>query len=165
MINGKGKLHTFRIDHTAEYSGDTFQGTFTVKKISILDQSKISRRKSELCGGMYCVKDDDDNPTGRGIDGDTEFGNQMVAILEVVIATAPEWWDLDVLDDEELLGKVFKEVMEFENSFRRPRRSQPTNEVSGGSGEGNSQEQHTKANIDNNAPKVVDGQIQASLDA
>jgi hypothetical protein len=165
MMNNKGKLHTFSIDHESEDSGQSYNGTFTSKKLSILDQTKISRRKSELCGGMYCVRDDDGNPTGRGIDEGTEFLNQMIGILEVAVVSHPVWWDLSELADEELLSKVFGEVMQFENSFRRPRGSKTGDNVGSGRSEGDSQEQHSKAVATDNAPKVVDGQVQASLDA
>lgn len=159
------KRKTFTIDYLSDATGDKYTGAFTSKKLSILDQAKISRRKSELCGGMFCVRDDDGNPTGQGIDEWSEVQARMIAILEVALVQKPQWWDLDVLYDEELLGKVFEEVMLFENTFRRRAGTSNPSEVGDGSSQGDSQGTHTEANNISNAPQVVDEKVSASLDA
>jgi len=165
-MNDKTKLHTFNIDYTSKMeSGKNYQGSFTSKKLSILDQTKISRRKSELCGGMYTVRDDDGKPTGQGIDEVSEWTSNMIAILEVAIISSPPWWDLKELVDDQLMMDVFKEVMEFENSFRGRGRSEDTRDGSDISGEESSQRQHQKSNNSDNAPKMVDEEIPITLDA
>lgn len=165
MISNKGKFHTFQIDFKSEVDGSRYQGNFMIRKLSILDQAKISRRKSELCGGMYCVRDKDDKPTGQGIDEWTEWLNHMIALLETSIETAPQWWNLEEIYDESLLVAVFGEVMSYENSFRRRPGEDDKGGVDSGRGEGDSEEQRPQPNDALNAPKVVDGQVQAALDA
>ena len=124
MLNDKTKLNTFNIDYTSKMeNGKVYQGSFTSKKLSILDQTKVSRRKSELCGGMYTVRDDKGDPTGQGIDEVSEWTSNMIAILETAIVTSPGWWDLEDIVDEDLMLAVFKEVMAFENTFRGRARS------------------------------------------
>lgn len=165
MINSKGKTNSFSIDHRSEIDEFHYQGSFTSRKMSILDQTRISKRKSEICGGMFTVRDDAGNPTGQGIDEWTEVQGRMIAILEVALVQKPEWWDLGVIGDEDLIGKVFEEVMLFENSFRGRGRAQAQGQDGSGGGQGNGQEQHAPSIDDNNAPKVVDKQVSAALDA
>jgi hypothetical protein len=114
---------------------------------------------------MYCVRDPEGNPTGRGIDAWTEFVNHMISMLEVAIVSKPVWWNLEEIYDEDLLNKVFEEVMEFENSFRRPARTAGgSGDGDGGSGEDSTKE-HPQADSGGNAPKMVDREVLASLDA
>ena len=160
----KNSTKTFIIDFTSPSNGEQYSGTFTCKKLSILDQTKISRRKSELCGGMYCVRDEDDKPTGQGIDNATEWINHMIAMLEVAIISSPPWWDLEEIYDEGLMVAVFEEVMAFEDSFRRPRGAEGGSTGRSRGGQEDSQEKHTKSVDDHNAPKVVDEKVQAALD-
>jgi hypothetical protein len=160
------KTHTFHIKHTSE-TGEDYDGTFTCKKLSIMDRSRIGVRKSQLCGGMYCVRNDDGNPTGQGIDEDTDWLNFMIANLEVALVQKPVWftWEGDnAIDDPEILKKVYKEVAEFETSFRR-RDGQTAAQGSGSSSEEASAEKH-QVQESGSVPTPVRGQkVQAALDA
>jgi hypothetical protein len=160
----KGKLHTFKINHKSD-NGEDYEGTFACRKQSIIDHSKISRRKSELSGGMYTVKDEDGNPTGQGIDEETETINHIIATLEQVLVQKPDWWDLTVLDDYKLITSVFSEVQKFEASFRGRRGSGDSDTGHLSSSEGSSEEERAQSNAANNAPKVVDKKVSTSLDA
>lgn len=164
MLN-KGKTKSFSIDYMSEIDQFQYQGAFTSKKMSIMDQTRVSRRRSELCGGMYCVRDEDGNPTGQGIDEWAEVQSRMIAILEVALVQKPAWWDLAEIGDEELLGKVFEEVMLFENTFRKFGGEDTTSGDSSASSEGDGEGQCKEPVLDNHASKVVDGQVSASLDA
>ena len=163
-MSNNSNQHTFSINYTSEDTGDTFSGQFTSKRQSILDKTRIQRRKSELAGGMYCVRDDKGQPTGQGIDEDTEWFNFAVAILEVTLIAKPTWWDFENLADEGVVLKVYEEVMKHENSFRR--RTGPANDrgerVASSSETG--AEEHQESVNANLPKKVVDGQVQASLD-
>lgn len=160
----KGKIHTFSIKHKL-IDGEELEGQFSCRKQAILDFSKIQRRKSELCGGAYCVRDDNGNATGQGIDEETEYINHVIAVLETMLVTWPQWWDLSVLDDFALLTAVYSEVQKFENSFRRRPGQAPEGEGSVLGGEGAGEKERKEAKSGGNAPKVVDQKVSAALDA
>ncbi len=166
MAKTVGKRHTWVVNFKSEQTGEEYSGQFTCQKRSIMDDVKINRRKTELCGGCYTVKDENGNPTGQGIDEDIEANNHVIATLETVLVQKPEWWDLAVLDDYGLIFHIFQEVQKFEMTFRkRPGNAadEPTGHVSGSEGKG--QAERSPSNNSDNAPKVVDKQIQGSLDA
>jgi hypothetical protein len=79
-------------------------------------------RKIQLNGGYYF---DPDKP-GIGIDSETDASNWMFAFLETALIQAPHWFDLNGVMDPELIGKVFKEVSDFEYNFFRPSGEQAT---------------------------------------
>lgn len=108
----------FTVDWKSQVHEQRMHGTFTVKKLSVKDQAKVRVRQVELNGGLYCVLDDNGNPTGKGVDLSTESLNYMIAYLEVALEQKPIWFDLNELADEELLMHIFQEAMKFENSFR-----------------------------------------------
>ncbi len=115
-VNAKNNLtKTFAIDYVSEIDSTRYQGSFTIKKLSIRDLAALGVRKAQLSGGMYY---DASNP-GRGVDEQTDDFNNMIAHLELSVRQNPTWWDMDKINDVNLLGKVFKEVLEFENSFLR----------------------------------------------
>lgn len=163
-MQNKSKLHTFLINYVSEDTGEEFNGQFTCRRQTILDKSRIQRRKSELSGGMYCVKDENDNPTGQGIDEDSEWFNYAIAVVETVLESKPEWFDFQDLADEGVVLTVYKEVMNFDNSFRK--RTGGTDSSGGrvaGSAEDSTPE-HKETIHGGVPPKVVDGEVQASLD-
>lgn len=160
----RNRTHTFNIEHKTE-EGETLQGQFTYKRQSILDQSRIARRKSELSGGMYTVRDDEGNPTGQGIDEFTESFNYAIATLETCLIQKPNWWNLDEIADPDLVLKVFKEVQNFENSFRRRGRDKSEEQQVSSGSEGTSEEEYQASQSTDSSPKVVDGQVSTSLDA
>lgn len=163
-MNGKGREYSFRIDFTSE-DGQEFQGQFTAKRQSIMDQARINRRQAELSGAMYCVKDSDGNPTGQGIDEFTEKFNYALALLETVIIAAPPWWDLETVDDIELVFQVFQEVQKNEDSFRGRGRKENQEAGSNRGSEGDSQGKSQNTDSGDGGPKVVDKEVSASLDA
>jgi hypothetical protein len=159
------KLHTFPINFESVVDQQTYTGQFTSRRMSMSDRSKVSVRKSQLSGGMYCVRDDLGKPTGQGIDEDTEWMNYMLAVLEVLVVQKPAWWNIDEITDEKLVMSVFKEVMSFENSFRTGGGGAKGNEGSVQGSQGASQAEHKEADGGNVPKKVVGAEVQASLDA
>lgn len=160
----KRQTSTFTINHKGA-DGEDYNGVFTCQKQGIMDHSVINRRKSELSGGMYMVTDEHGNPTGQGIDEQAEAINNIIATLETVLIQAPDWWDLHLIDDYGLLSAVFQEVQKFEASFRKRGGEATEVERSVQSGEGAGSQERQAAKPTDNAPKVVDGKVSASLDA
>lgn len=162
------KTHTFSVNYYSEAEDKTFEGQFTVKLATFVDKTRIATRKSQLLGGMYCVRDDEGNPNGRGVDETTEWHAYMMAYLEVCLIQKPEWWKFEGADailDDEVIFLVMKEAMAFENSFRARKRTtaQGTSGSLPGS-EGAGAAQPAQANAGNPAPKVVDREVQAALE-
>lgn len=130
------KTHTFSIDYTSPEDGQRYAGAFTCRKLSIMDLSKMRMRTAQLNGGMHCVRDDNGDPTGQGVDEHTEYFNSMLSQLEVSVVTAPQWWDLGTISDADLVRKVYEEVEKFEQTFRNRGRAVAPNAVVGAGGEG-----------------------------
>lgn len=129
-VNARQKLiKTFTIDYLSQVDDVRYKGSFTTKKLSIRDLASLGVRKSQLNGGMH---HDNMNP-GRGVSAETDDFNNMVAHLEISLKEAPKWWNLDELNDLNLVALVYKEVIDFEHSFLR---RVEQDEVSGGDGEG-----------------------------
>lgn len=154
---------TFKVSLRLD-TGDMYEGQFTTKRLSIKDRGAIGVKKSQLSGGLYCVRDENGNPTGQGLDEDTDYLNAMIAHLEVSLIQIPTGWDLNEISDLELIHKVYKEVMDFEMSFFRKGNS-ADNEKSGSVGEGNGGMESPGTGSGNGPTKVVDKEVQASLDA
>ena len=165
-MNNTKNQNTFPIRHTDE-SGEVREGQFTVKRLSVRDRSQVGMRKSQLAGGMYCVRDDDGNPTGQGLDEDTDYLNAMIAHLEVSLVQRPGWFNLEELADLDLVREVYSKVWEFESSFFRSEQKDGPSEGSdpGRVGAENGVTEHTGTGTGNNPPKVVDKEVQPSLDA
>lgn len=158
------KFHTFAVDITSETDNQRYQGNFTVKRLSISDRSAVNLKKTQLCGGFYTVRDENGDPTGKGIDSDAEFFNYALAYLEVALVKGafPSWFNPDEITDETVVLKIFTEAFDWENSFRR--RPDPQKDGHAKSGEGNSQEKHEASNLGSGAAKVVDPKVQAALE-
>lgn len=149
------KQHTYQITHSSEEDGIEYTGQFTVKKLTIMDRSKINIKRTQLNGGYSVVRNDNGDPTGEGADASTDSFNYMLAYLETALIQKPKWWDLNEITDIEVLNKVFEEAMKFENSFRK--RSVEGSEANSGS---QSKETHSG----DSAKKVVDEEVRNSLD-
>lgn len=110
------QLHkTIHIDYTSYVNDKSYIGDFVVKKLTIRDISALGVRKAQLNGGMHYS----DSHHGQGVDEATDEINGMIAHLELAIVTAPGWWKMDEIPDTDLLVTLYKEVLDFENSFLR----------------------------------------------
>jgi len=105
----------FWISYRSLMDNILYEGQFTTRKMSIKDMASIGVRKVQLNGGYH----HDENKPGFGIDAQTDWMNSMIAHLEVSIIQAPMWFKVEDIIDGQLLGKIFEQVMEFENSFFR----------------------------------------------
>lgn len=158
----KNRAHDFQIEHTYP-DGQRVEGMFTTQRLSIRDRARIGMRRSQILGGMYCVRDDDGVPTGQGVDEDTENFAAMIAHLETSLIRSPEWFDLEHEEDFELVEKIYAQVMTHQNSFFRPgNRAQdgPDRAREGASGS-----EHQEAESRNDPTPVVDEEVSSALDA
>lgn len=149
--------HTFSVDYNSEQDEMRYKGAFTIKKLGIRDLAALGVRKAQLNGGMYY----NEATPGRGVDEQTDDFNNMLAHLELSIKDSPEWWNLDQITDVELLGIVFKEVIEFEQSFLGRKASR---KKSGRDGEGSGKANVQEADSTGGPRKVVGEEVQASLE-
>lgn len=157
-------LHTFTIDYTSD-EGERFQGTFSTKRLSVTDRAKIGVRRSQLSGGMVCVRNEEGEPTGQGIDEDTDLMNQMFAHCEVSIVQKPLWWNLDEIVDMGLVREVYSKVVEFEMKFFRSADQTVPGDGPGGSSQEDGSAQPSQGGPGGSLKKVVGEEVQASLDA
>lgn len=162
------KTHTFNTRYYSPLDEKQYDGQFTVKVATFMDKTRIATRKSQLLGGMYCVRDEEGNPTGRGVDEVTEWDAYVIAYLENCLIQKPDWWQFEgpnAITDEKIVHMVMKEAMQHENSFRG--RGGPATEGANGSlpgSEGAGAPQLAQANAGNPAPKVVDREVSAALE-
>ena len=151
--------HTFNVDFYSEASQRRYAGTFTTKKLTIRDMTRVGVRKVQLCGGLSY----DPVHPGQGLDFATFQINGMIAHLEIALTEYPKWWNMDELTDIEVMSKVFEEVIAFENNFPgRGSASAEGGHKRGGAGSGETQEGGSDSA--GNAPQVVGGEVQASLE-
>lgn len=158
-----GNQHTFHINYTAS-DGTVLEGQFTCKRLSVLDRSKIGVRKSQLNGGMFCVRDEEGKPTGQGIDEELDNINSLLATLEVSLTQQPVWFDLKSVYDLGVAIEVYKKVNEYNNSFFRSANGESADQ-SGGVRQGNSGAQPQRSGPGNSPTPVVGKEVQAALDA
>ena len=148
---------SFSIDFTSSMTGERYMGTFTVKKLTIQDLSRLGHRKAQLCGGFSY-----DMEAGTGVDPATAMLNEMIAHCEIALISKPEWFDADKLTDLEVLNAVYEEVSSFEVNFLRNESKAEGKEASG-SGEVSSRDESagsgrpthpTQDVVDKKIPKI-----------
>jgi hypothetical protein len=107
--------HTFNVSHI-DGQGNEWSGSFTVHRPNMGEVMKIGVKEAADLGGMSNV--------------DILTGNlaHMIATLEVVVDTHPEWWKPRELHEMEVLRIVFDQYIDYLRKFQA--RPQP---------EGNSQ--------------------------
>lgn len=112
------------VTYTDDESGNTFGGAFVIRRMNIGQMSQMAVTKAEMNGGM---PDDSIEPAMRHL-------NTIRAHLRHAIVKAPEWWKPDEFYSGDILMEVYEEVMNFEESFRKPSqghsaRAEKTSEV------------------------------------
>jgi len=148
---------SFSIDYHSEMDDRRYMGTFTCKRLTIRDLSRLGHRKAELCGGHSYNAE-----TGKGVDPGTAFLNEMIAHCEISLVSKPEWFDPENMTDLSLLNEVYKEVTAFEVNFRGPEsategQASDGSEQASGSSEysGSGRSNHTlEAVVDKKIPKI-----------
>jgi len=148
---------SFSIDYFSEEDDRRYMGTFTCKKLTIRDLSRLGHRKAELCGGHSY------NPeSGMGVDPGTAYLNEMIAHCEIALLSKPEWFDPESMTDLGLLNEVYKEVTAFEVNFRGDKPA-TAGQASDGSGQASSSSEPSgsggptsslEAVVDKKIPKI-----------
>lgn len=147
----------FHIDYRSELDDVNYQGSFTCRKLSIQDRTKMGVVKAQLNGGMHY----DENNPGHGVDPTTDEFNAVLAHLTVALTDAPSWWKLDNISDIVLIYTVYKEVAEHEASFRRERGD---TKESGSTGEGSSLREDRQSDEPGTNSQVVGEEVQSALE-
>ena len=134
----------------------SFVGTFTVKKLTIGDLSRLGLIKARMADGLSY-----NETTGRGIDDTTNAINEMLAHFDVALIQKPEWFIPEELIDVGLIREVYSEVASFEANFlnRTLQREEPAGvsensgkeEFEGGGGDSGP----TSDVVDQKIPKIT----------
>lgn len=164
------RLNTFAFTYHSKLEEKTYQGSITMRIPGMLERLSISTRKSQILGGMYCVRDEKTNePTGRGVDDNTEYTAHVQAWLEHCIVQPPDWLKFggdDAPMDEGVFFTLFKEASTYETKFRdRGRTADSTVGGSASGGQADGAAQPAQANGGSAPTEVVGREVQASLDA
>lgn len=118
------RKHAFEI--TLEVDGEEKTGTFKAVYPSIFQRIEIGKRRAALLKGVSM----------ESLDQFTYDLVYEVACLEVLLTEKPDWFDMKNMYEVEPIGKVFGEVMDWINSFRKsdpvsdPANSQPADDAS-----------------------------------
>jgi hypothetical protein len=97
---------TFTVDYTNPDDGNRLVGTFTMKRPTLGDLSQFGQLKARYNGG-------------ERVSRDIDWLNEMIALCQITITDAPDWWDPLNTYDEELLTIVYNHVRSFQDSFRK----------------------------------------------
>lgn len=103
------------VEYEDPENGRRHSGEFVIRRLNLGLMRQVSVRKAELNGGM---PHDSLDPATRQL-------NSLLAHLEFAILKAPEWWKPEEFYSGDLIAQVYEEVMNFEDSFRRPVPKQP----------------------------------------
>tara|TARA_Y100000034_G_scaffold131119_1_gene191174 strand:- start:2060 stop:2530 length:471 start_codon:yes stop_codon:yes gene_type:complete len=148
----QAKMKTFHVSYTSEMDDRTYEGTFTTKKMTIGDVSAVGVLKAQMAQGLP-----HDELTGRGVDRTTGMIHEMMAHCNIALTQKPEWFVPEDFIDAGLLEVVYKEVLEFENSFR-PRGSKES-ESDGRSETASSEESEREGGTPSSNQDLVDKKV------
>lgn len=158
-VNARQKItKVFHIDIESEIDDTRYQGTFTCKKLSIQDRTKMGVVKAQLNGGMHY----DPEKPGLGLDPDTDAFNAVLAHITVALVEVPDFWDLDNMSDLTVIYEVYREVAEHEASFRGGRKAKRQEPRS--ASESNRSEEDRLSNEPGAVSQVVDPEVQTALE-
>ncbi len=102
IVNSHKRYHTFTVDHNG------YKGEFTVKYPSLLDRIRIGTLRAQYLDGVPI----------ESLDILTDNISFMAATLQVVLVKKPDWFNLEVLYDYDILDYVHTEYVKWVNSFR-----------------------------------------------
>lgn len=149
--------HTFSVD--IKTPRRKYEGTFTIKKLSVREIAQMGVRRVQMNGGLHY---DSSNP-GKGLDPMTDEFNAVFAHLELAIVKYPDWWDLDELADFSVVSAVYQEVLDFESRFLGYGKD-ASDKGQGRSSEADSTSSKNEADTDRHAPELVGSEVQSSLE-
>lgn len=97
---------TFHLTYYSPYHDETFQGNFSIKKLTVAEIAQVGVRQAQLNSGQTGV-----NPVAS-------MYNMWLAQFDYSITHSPNWWEPGEELDSNLLSTVFGKVVSFEDSFR-----------------------------------------------
>ena len=103
---------TFHIDVTSKVDGRRYHGSFTTKKLTMGDLSRMGMLKAQMGGGFNF-----DPATGQGLDPATNLLNEMMVHCSVALVQKPDLFDPENMSDVEVLREVYEEVASFVANF------------------------------------------------
>jgi len=158
MTTPINRTHSFPFRYMSEMENKVYEGSFTIKKMSVRDLAQIGVRKVQLNGGLHF----DENNPGHGIERHINNMNGMMAHLEFAVIQAPTWFNLDEIIDPDLLQVLYEEVLKFENSFL-PARLREELSTGRSSADDRSQTGQEPGHA-GHPPQLVGGQVPPSID-
>jgi hypothetical protein len=147
----------FEIDFFSKIAKKRYKGRFTTKKLSIMDLTRVSVRQLNMNGGYHY---DSDKP-GTGLTHEMSVTSNIIAHLEIALIQTPDWWNLEILNDYDLLSEVYGHVANFEMGVESPLQKAA---VDNRSGEEDSGEESKGSGAAGRAEEVGGGEVPASLD-
>lgn len=100
--------HEFELNVVGEETGEKYKGTFKYKRPNIGLRRQIRIYEDELNNGSETL-----DPNIKGL-------NLIISHLHFTLIEFPKWWNGGVdLYDENVVIEIYKEVLAFEDSFRK----------------------------------------------
>lgn len=96
------------IELEATIQGKKVKGNFLVKFPSIMDRIEAEAKAARILNQADV----------NAMLTETYWLTQAICYLERVIVEKPDWYNLDYIDDPQVVLDLYGEVKEFENSFR-----------------------------------------------
>lgn len=104
------KTATLHVEYRDPMNGLLYAGDFVVKHLNLREIGQVGIARARMNGGLDL----------SAIDPRIDSLHSMLAHLQTAIVKAPEWWKPEELYTADLAEEVYKKVLDFETSFRRP---------------------------------------------
>lgn len=120
------KTHSFYVDVQG------MEGEFTVKYPALMDKVRIGTIRARMTDGV----------PSEALDVVTDNISFMSATLEVVVVKSPSWFNINTLEEYEILETVYNKYQEWVSTFR--------NKPKQGKDAGGSQERPDEKTVEGN---------------
>jgi len=145
---------TFHIDITSKVDDRRYHGSFTTKKLTMGDLSRMGMLKAKMAGGFNF-----DPNTGQGLDAATNLLNEMMVHCGVALVQSPDWFDPENMSDVNVLREVYEEVASFEANFHIREPEAGGEDTSGGGEDSGSIELEGSRRSDDAHQDLVDKKV------
>lgn len=108
IIDNETKTYTFQKTMTIN-GGEKKDGTFKAKYMGVAARLRIGTLRAKFLDGA----------PAQSLDNLTDDIAYMMAYLTVALVEKPNWFSFEVLDEFPELRDLYREVYEFNQSFRR----------------------------------------------
>lgn len=107
LLLASERKHEFTIE--GKVQGTDVKGQFKCKYPSVLDEIQIEVQSSNLIREA--------NPST--LSNATYDVSYMIAYNNVLLEEKPQWYDLDILDNYQIIIEVYNEIKNFVDNFRK----------------------------------------------